>query len=297
MRQGIALRLYGRTSIPPEEGENMKAIKAVVTMVAIAFSISASARGEEIDKSELAKQAQNPVADLISLPFQNNINFNAGPQDETQNILNIQPVAPISLTEKWNLITRTIIPIVWQPEFVPGRGRTTGMGDINFKGFLSPGKPGKLIWGAGPVILFPSATDDALGTGKWGAGPSAVFLMMNPPWVNGFLINNIWSFAGSDTRRDVNQMLLQPFVNYNLPHGWYLVSAPIITGNWAADSGNRWTLPIGMGAGKVLRLGKLPLNCSAQGYYNLDKPVTGGDRTLRLQAQVLLPKTMFSGGT
>jgi hypothetical protein len=275
----------------------MKSLKFLAMMVAIAFFICAPARGEEMNESELAKQAQNPVADLISLPLQNNMNFNVGPQDETQNILNIQPVAPFSITEEWNLITRTIVPIIWQPEFVPGRGRTTGLGDINFTGFLSPAKPGKLTWGAGPVILFPSATDDALGTGKWGVGPSAVFLMMNPPWVNGFLINNIWSFAGSDTRRDVNQMLLQPFVNYNLPKGWYLVSAPIITANWETEGGNRWTIPIGMGVGKVLRLGKLPLNCSAQGYYNLDKPVTGGDWTLRLQVQFLLPKTMLSGGT
>ena len=224
------------------------------------------------------------------------MNFNVGPLDETQNILNIQPVIPVSLSEKWNLITRTIMPVIWQPEFVPGRGRTTGLGDINFTGFLSPADSGKLTWGAGPVILFPSATDDALGTGKWGAGPSAVFLMMSPPWVSGVLINNIWSFAGSDTRGDVNQMLLQPFVNYNLPKGWYLVSAPIITANWEAESGNRWTIPIGMGVGKVLRLGKLPFNCSAQGYYNLDKPVTGGDWTLRLQVQLLLPKALFSGG-
>ena len=271
--------------------------RALVMMVAMALFICTPARGEEMNETELAQKAQNPVADLISLPFQNNMNFNVGPEDEIQNILNIQPVAPFSLTEKWNLITRTIVPIVWQPEFVPGRGRTTGLGDISFTGFLSPAEPGKLIWGAGPIMQFPSATDDALGTGKWGAGPSVVLLMMNTPWVNGVLINNVWSFAGSDTRGDVNQLLIQPFVNYNLPDGWYLVSAPIITANWEAESGNRWTIPIGMGAGKVFRLGGLPLNCSAQGYYNLDKPVTGGDWTLRLQVQILLPKAMFSGGT
>ena len=275
----------------------MKSMKTLGMALATALFIFANAWGQEMNKSDLAQKAQNPVADLISIPFQNNMNFNVGPQDEIQNILNIQPVAPFSLTEKWNLITRTIAPIIWQPELMPGRGRTTGLGDINFTGFLSPAEPGRLIWGAGPILQFPSATDDALGVGKWCVGPSAVFLMMNPPWVNGVLINNVWSFAGSDTRRDVNQMLIQPFVNYNLPDGWYLVSAPIITANWEADSGNRWTIPIGIGAGKVLRLGRLPLNCSAQGYYNLDKPVTGGDWTLRLQVQVLLPKAMFSGGT
>ncbi len=274
----------------------MKSKKAGVIAAAMGLFLCMPSWAEEMNESELAQKAQNPVADLISLPFQNNMNFNVGPQDETQNILNIQPVAPFSLTEKWNLITRTIVPIIWQPEFVPGRGRTTGLGDISFTGFFSPADAGRLIWGAGPILQFPSATDDALGSGKWAGGPSAVFLMMNPPWVNGVLINNVWSFAGSDTRGDVNQMLIQPFANYNLPRGWYLVTAPIITANWEAAGGNRWTIPIGMGAGKVLRLGRLPLNCSAQGYYNLDKPVTGGDWTLRLQIQVLLPKAVFSGG-
>ncbi len=274
----------------------MKRVRVVVMFVAICSFLCMPSWAQDMNESQLAQKAQNPVSDLISLPFQNNMNFDVGPRDETQNILNIQPVAPFSLTEKWNLITRTIVPIIWQPEFVPGRGRTTGLGDINFTGFLSPAEPGRIIWGAGPILQFPSATDDALGAGKWAAGPSAVFLMMNPPWVNGVLVNNVWSFAGSDTRRDVNQMLIQPFANYNLPDGWYLVTAPIITANWEADSGNRWTLPIGMGAGKVFRLGRLPLNCSVQGYYNLDKPATGGDWTLRLQVQVLLPKAMFSGG-
>ena len=274
----------------------MKRVRVVVMFVAICSFLCMPSWAQDMNESQLAQKAQNPVSDLISLPFQNNMNFDVGPRDETQNILNIQPVAPFSLTEKWNLITRTIVPIIWQPEFVPGRGRTTGLGDINFTGFLSPAEPGRIIWGAGPILQFPSATDDVLGAGKWGAGPSAVFLMMNPPWVNGVLINNVWSFAGSDTRRDVNQMLIQPFANYNLPNGWYLVTAPVITANWEAASGNRWTLPIGMGAGKVFRLGRLPLNGSAQGYYNLDKPVTSGDWTLRLQIQVLLPKAMLSGG-
>ena len=135
-------------------------MKTLGMTLAMALLIFTNARGQEMNKSELAQKAQNPVADLISLPLQNNMNFNVGPQDEIQNILNIQPVAPFSLTEKWNLITRTIVPVIWQPEFVPGRGRTTGLGDINFSGFLSPAEPGRLIWGAGPIIQFPSATDD-----------------------------------------------------------------------------------------------------------------------------------------
>jgi len=249
---------------------------------------------EEMSNEELAKKAQNPIADLISLPLQNNMNFEVGPQDEIQNILNIQPVAPISIHEDWNLITRTIIPLIWQPEFIAGQGRTFGLGDINFTGFLSPSKSGGITWGVGPVLLFPSSTDDILGTGKWGIGPSAVVLHMTGPWVVGMLINNVWSFAGSDSRDDVNQMLLQYFINYNLPHGWYLSSAPIITANWEAASGEKWTVPIGGGGGKIVRIGKLPLNCAVQGFYNVEKPSAGGEWTLRLQAQILLPKSLFS---
>ena len=170
------------------------------------------------DDDELAKKTQNPVADLISVPFQNNINFGVGPDDDVQYILNIQPVIPFKLTEDWNLISRTIMPLIYQPELAPGVGDVFGLGDIQQSLFLSPAKPGKLIWGVGPILQFPSATDDSLGQGKWGAGPSAVALTVHGPWVLGALINNVWSFAGDSDRKDVNQMLLQPFVNYNLPH-------------------------------------------------------------------------------
>ncbi|MHC4618260.1 MAG: neuromedin U [Planctomycetota bacterium] len=239
---------------------------------------------------ELAKKTQNPVADLISVPFQNNINFRTGPKGKTQNILNIQPVYPVSLNEEWNLITRTIVPLISQPPFFPGQKREFGLGDIQFTGFLSPKKPSKWIWGVGPVFQFPSATDDVLGTEKWAAGPSVVALRMQGPWVYGALINQLWSFAGDGDRPHVNQMLLQPFLNYNMPGGWYLTSAPIITANWQADGDNRWTLPIGGGIGKITRLGKLPVNVLVAGYHNIETPRTGADWQLRIQLQLLFPK-------
>lgn len=205
-------------------------------------------------------------------------------------MLNIQPVWPFSLNEEWNLITRTIVPVISQPEFIPGDGRTDGLGDINFTAFFSPAKPGKWIWGVGPVLLLPTATDDVLGTEKWGAGPSAVVLTVQGHWVYGALINQIWSFAGDDDRDDVDQMLIQPFVNYNLTDGWYLSSSPIITANWEADSGNKWTVPVGGGFGKIFRIGKQPMNASVQAFYNVEKPDNGPDWTLRLQLQFLFPK-------
>jgi hypothetical protein len=247
--------------------------------------------GENLEE-ELAKAAQNPVADLISLPFQNNTNFGYGPDDEIQNVLNIQPVVPFHLSENWNLITRTIAPLIYQPEVVEGSGDESGLGDINLTAFFSPKSPTKgIIWGVGPIFVFPTATDEKLGSEKWNAGPSAVALTIQGPWLYGALINNVWSFGGDNDRDDVNAMLLQPFVNYNLPEGWYLVSSPIITANWEADSDNTWLVPVGGGVGKIFRIGNQPMNAQMQGFYNVEKPDVVGDWTLRFQLQFLFPKT------
>jgi len=246
--------------------------------------------GESRDE-ELRKAAQNPMADLISFPVQNNTNFGYGPLDKTQNITNIQPVIPFRLNEDWLLISRTIAPLVYQPELYDGQGSKFGLGDINQSLFLGPTRPGSLIWGCGAIFLLPTATDGRLGSEKWGAGPAAVGLTMRGPWVLGALLQNIWSFAGDSDRPDVNQMTLQYFINYNLPNGWYLTSSPINTANWEADSDNRWTIPLGGGAGRLFRIGKLPVNAQVQAFYNVEKPdYLGPDWTLRLQVQILLPK-------
>ncbi len=249
--------------------------------------------GEATDE-ELRAASQNPMADLISLPIQNNTNFKYGPLEKTQNITNIQPVIPFSLNKDWNLITRTIMPLINQPEFAPGQDSKFGLGDINLSLFVGPKEPGEVIWGAGPIFMLPTATDDRLGSKKWGAGPAAVVLKMGKPWVYGVLAQNIWSFAGDSDRADVNQMLVQYFVNYNLPNGWYLTSAPVITANWEADSDNRWTVPFGGGIGRLIFLGKLPLNMQIGAYYNVKKPDNIGPRwTMRCQIQTLLPKSLF----
>lgn len=242
----------------------------------------------DVDQGDLAKAAQNPVGDLISLPFQNNMNFDVGPADRTQNVLNIQPVWPIALSKNWNFITRTIVPVISQP--APGSERTNGLGDINFTGFFSPKQPGKIIWGVGPTLVFPTATDDVTGTDKWSAGPSVVVLTMPGQWVIGALVSNIWSFSGDDERADVNSFLMQYFVNYNLPDGWYLTSAPIITANWEAESGEQWTVPFGGGIGRVFRIGRQPINMQTQVFYNVETPTNGAKWQWRLQVQLLFPK-------
>jgi len=244
----------------------------------------------EQSKEALAKAAQNPVAKMISVPLQNNFNFGIGPNDATQWVLNIQPVIPISLNEDWNLITRTIIPIINQPSPAPGISSAFGLGNINPTVFLSPAKSGKIIWGVGPTLTIPTASDSMLGADRWSAGPSAVALMMHKHWVIGALANQQWSFAGSGGEY-VNAMLIQPFINYNLPDGWYLTTSPIITANWAADSDDRWTVPLGGGVGKILKLGKLPVNTQLGAYYNVLTPDNfGADWQLRFQLQLLFPK-------
>jgi hypothetical protein len=196
------------------------------------------------DQTDLAKKSQNPVSNMISVPFQNNTSFNIGPYDRTQNVLNIQPVWPFNLSPSLNLITRTIIPVISKP--IGQNDSKFGLGDINFTAFFSPADPGKVIWGIGPTIFLPTASNAVLGSEKWSAGPGLVLLTMPGKWVIGLLANNVWSFAGKEERSDVNQMLLQYFVNYNLPDGWYLSSGPIITANWKAASGQQWVVPFGV---------------------------------------------------
>jgi hypothetical protein len=242
------------------------------------------------DATELAKKTQNPVADLISVPFQNNFNFGAGSRDKMVYNLNIQPVIPTNLGEHWNLITRIIMPVINLPSLFPGADSAAGLGDINPTFFLSPAKPGGVIWGLGPTFTLPTASDRLLGSGKWSMGPAGVALAIQGPWVFGALINNQWSVAGWGDK-NVNAMLLQPFVNYNLPDGWYVVSAPIMTADWKADKGGDvWTVPLGGGVGKLFRVGKLPVNAQLQAFGNVETPQFGPDWQLRFQIQLLFPK-------
>jgi len=241
---------------------------------------------------------------MISLPFQNNTNFDYGPDDDIQNILNIQPVWPFRIAPDWNLITRTILPVIYQPDLAvpvkvaPGVVEDVtidgafGLGDLNETLYFSPAKPGKVIWGVGPTFTLPTATDDVLGSGKWSAGPAFVVLTMPGHWVLGALITNQWSFAGDSDRADVNAMLLQYFINYNLKKGWFLSSSPINTANWEASSDDRWTIPIGGGVGRIFHAGNQAMMALVGAYYNVVKPdnVPAADWQLRIQVQLLFPK-------
>ena len=268
-------------------------------LIAVAFVCSlvcTTVQAEEPNDNTLAlqKATQNPVADMISVPFQSNFNFGQGGEgasrEQTQYILNVQPVIPFSLNEDWNLITRTIVPLINQPSLFSGMESAWGLGDINPQFYFSPAKPGEWIWGVGPTFTFPTATDETLGQQKYSAGPAAVLLTMRGKWVFGAVANNQWSYAGWGDK-NVNQMVFQPFVNYNMPKGWYYTASPIITANWEADSGNQWTLPVGGGVGRLFRIGKMPVNMQLAAYYNVEKPdYVGADWQLRFQVQFLFPK-------
>ena len=244
------------------------------------------------DTAALQKAVQNPVASLISVPFQDNINPNIGPNGRVQNILNVQPVIPVSVNEDWNLILRIITPIISQPDPTQKTASAVGLGDMNPTFFFSPAKVHTLIWGIGPTFVLPTATNSALGQGKWSMGPSVVALVQPGAWTIGALVNNVWSFGGQSSRPPVNQMLLQYFINYNLDKGWYLTSSPILTANWEASIGNRWVVPVGAGIGRVFRLGTQPVNVSIQAFGNATHPkiVPTSPWSIRFQFAFLYPK-------
>ncbi len=249
--------------------------------------------GSSAATEALQKATQNPVASLISVPVQNNNNFGVEPGYRNQDVLNIQPVIPIGISKDWNLLVRWIMPIVYQPiPNAPGTPETGvyGLGDMVPTFFISPKKPGKLIWGAGPVFQLPTATNTYLGQGKLGIGPSIVLLTQPGHWTLGVLANNVWSVAGSGSRPDVNQFLLQYFINYNLKKGWFITWQPTLTANWEATNGNTWTVPFGGGIGRIMKLGNQPVSLTAQFYGNAVHPEGTPAWTMRLQIAFLFPK-------
>jgi len=270
----------------------MAARRQCLIGIAIAAGASSLPAHAEMSAEELAKLAQNPVGNLISVPFQYNANLNYGPDKGTQSILNIQPVVPISVSRDWNVITRTILPVVWQPSLGPGDSSVSGLGDLQFTAFLSPAVPGEWIWGVGPVVQAPTHSNGKLGNDNWGLGPSFVVLHLEKgsPWVYGVLVNNIWSLGSSSDAPSYNNGLIQPFVNYNFEGGTYLTSAPILTVDWKAQGSQQWTVPVGGGVGHIFHFGKLPVNAQVSAYYNVARPDFGANWQIRAQVQLMFPK-------
>jgi hypothetical protein len=245
--------------------------------------------GGAASAEDLAKKLSNPIASLISVPLQSNFDFDAGQDnDKFKYTLNIQPVIPLSISTDWNLITRIIQPVIYQDELFPGLGSKFGLGDMTPSFFFSPKEPFHgWIWGVGPVFLLPTATDNALGTGQWGAGPTAVGLRQEGPWTYGLLANHLWSFAGEGGRPDVNQTFLQPFLAYNTKTGFGVTLQTESTYNWEAE---QWTVPIGLFASQVLKLGGQPLSLQFGPRVYVDGPSGGPEWGLRFNFVLLFPK-------
>jgi len=235
---------------------------------------------------ELAKQTQNPVASLISVPLQGNWDFGLGDRDATGTLLNIQPVMPFGISKSTNVILRVIMPLTSQPG--SGNTRINGMGDIVTTAFFSPINSGRIIWGAGPVFLLPTATNSSLGSEKFGIGPSVVALTQPGSWTIGALFNQIWSTSGANDRADVNTTYLQPFANYNLGGGLAVGASAEASGNW--EAGETWTAPLLFSISKVTLLGKRPVNFAFAAGPNVASPDAGANWRFRIVATFLYPR-------
>jgi hypothetical protein len=273
---------------------NMPISKRLIFTLSLIGTLAATPAAfadEAASEKELAQQSQNPIANLISVALESNLYYDVGPEDGTEWILNIKPVIPTELSDEFMLVNRVIAPVIYQEERFDGEDDEFGLGDFTYQGFIVPKSEGDVMWGVGPALVVPTATDKRLGSERWSLGPALVGLW-NPegPWLVGALVSQVQSFAGDSDRDKVSFFSLQYFINYTFPSGWYLSSTPTITSNWEGSGGNKWTVPFGGGAGKVLRIGDFPIDLSLKAFYNVENPKHTADWQSQLTLKLLFPK-------
>ena len=257
-------------------------------LCALIVSFMAAGNGHAQTEGDLAKQLANPLASLISVPFQNNFDFDVGSDDGFRYTLNVQPVVPVGLSERWSLISRTIVPVVYQAGVLPGMGDQFGLGDTVQSIFFSrqPSTAGGLIWGVGPVLLLPTATDDPLGADQWGAGPTGVIVKQQGPWTYGLLANHIVSVTGDDDRPDVESTFLQPFLSLTNGSVTYTVN---FEGTFDHEA-DEWTLPLNLSVSKVTRVGTQLLSFGGGVKFYTDAPDSAPHWGIRANVTLLYPR-------
>lgn len=264
-------------------------MKMLLRIFAIVFSIIISAHAET-DLNQ-AKSFQNPLgvnpeARYFTLPIINYNNFKYGSSKNTQNILEFKPVTPFSFTESFDIIFRTFIPLLHQPD---NPGYQNGLGDINPTAFITPAKNSWFIWGVGPSLVIPSATNHVLGSNLWSLGPELTLIAMPDKWTFALLTSNIWSFSNPSNPNKVNQFSFEYFITYNLSPQWYVTTQPTLVANWLEPAGQKWTVPFGLGVGRLLSYGDQKMNFLVQAYYNVKKPDTTQQWTLQATLEFLFP--------
>ncbi len=270
-----------------------KAILAAALACALALTTPLFAQDAATDDkaaaAELAKKLQNPVASLISMPIQNNWDFGYGAANAMRYTANIQPVIPFSLSEDWNLITRTILPVIYAESPVPGGSSKFGLGDTVQSFFFSPKAPTSSgwIWAAGPVFMWPTSTDDALGVGKLGAGPTVLVLKQQNGWTYGALANHLWSYAGQGNTPDVNATFLNPFVSFTTKKFTTFSVSTESTYDW---DNRQWTVPVNVSVSQLVKIAKHPVQFQLGVKYYAEKPANGPDWGLRFAVTFLFPK-------
>jgi hypothetical protein len=263
-------------------------LRLLLTIVLGMLVINGAHAETELSRAKSSQNplAVNPEARYFTLPLNNYWNIAEGANKNTQYILDLKPVMPFPMTKSFDMIVRTIIPVMHQPA---NNGYKNGLGDINPTFFVAPAENRWLLWGIGPTVVLPTATNTALGAGKWSVGPELAVIAMPSVWTLAILTSNIWSVAGQANRQNVNQFSFQYFVTYNFKHGWYVTTQPTLTANWQATSGEIWTVPFGVGAGRSFQVGHLPMNIALQYYYNAVRPSTTEHWTLQFNLEFLFP--------